>query len=294
VAGDRVAAVIPTRVGWPHMRASFDAILPQVRALGGRLVVADSSGLSVPEEAADPRVEWLSLRGRAGYELRQAAYRSTDAPIVAITEDHCVPAADWLEQLLYEHAQQPDAAAVFGTVANGTTEHRIDWALYGVGYLPWAPPLPDARGNPGHANLAFKAWAFERLPPTGDQVLEFRYMAALRAAGYRVVASALPRVTHFQCAGIAATSALLFHNGRAIAGLRRRRMGRMDWLRLAAPALVAGYRTLRTLRVAREKPDLEQSIDRSTALIALLHLCHATGESVGYLGGPGNSGKHLH
>jgi Glycosyl transferase family 2 len=294
VDGQPVAVVIPTRVGWPHMRRSVDAVLPQVHELGGRLVVADASGLPPPELAADPAVQWLELPGRPGYELRQAAYRAASAPIVAVTEDHCAPAADWLAQLVAEHERRPDAAVVYGTVANGSPEHLIDWALFGVGYLSWAPPEPEKRGNPGHANLAFKSWVFERRPPVGDEVLEFRYVAALREAGYEVVASPLPRVTHFQSAGLPATSTLFFHNGRAIAGLRRQRMAGMDWLRLAAPALIAGYRTLRTMRVARTKPDLEPAIRRSAALIALLHLCHAYGESVGYLGGPGDSATHLH
>ena len=46
-----------------------------------------------------------------------------------------------------------------------------------------APPAPVARGTPGHANLSFKRWIFDALPPRGDQVLEFRYVVALRAAG---------------------------------------------------------------------------------------------------------------
>jgi hypothetical protein len=101
-------------------------------------------------------------------------------------------------------------------------------------------------------------------------------------------------VTHYQCTGIRRTSKLFFHNGRAIAGVRRQRMGPLDWLRAGAPILMAGYRTMRTLRIARSKPAIEPIVVRSSVHIALLHTLHAMGESVGYLGGPGDSPSHLH
>jgi hypothetical protein len=289
-----ISVVIPTRSGWPHFRLSVDAVLPQVRAAVGQLVVADASGLAEPDWAADADIEWIAMPGAPGWELRQAAYERAAGEIVAITEDHCAPTPDWLASVLEEHRRHPDAAAIYGMVENGSREHRIDWALYGAGYLPWAPPRPRAEGNPGHANLSFKSWAFERVAPAGDQVLEFRYINALRAAGCEVAASDRLLVTHVQCASIRTTGRLFFHDGRAIAGLRRQRMSALDWVRAALPPLIAGYRTLRTLAAARSKPTVAGEIARSAPLIALLHLCHTIGETVGYLGGPGDSGSRLH
>lgn len=290
-----VSVVIPTRAGWPNFALALDAVLPQVRALGGQLVIADASGLAAPDWAADADVEWIELPGAPSHQLRQTAYGRASGEIVAITEDHCAPSPDWLATVLDEHRRYPDAAAIYGMVENGTREHRIDWALYGASYLAWAPPRPHAKGNPGHANLAFKPWAFKRVAPVGDQVLEFRYVAALRAAGCQVVASDRLRVTHHQCASVRTTSTLFFHDGRQIAGLRRGNMSAFDWVRTAAPWLIAGYRTLRTLTTAPSKPAaVATEIVRSAPLIALLHLCHTIGETVGYLGGPGDSGSRLH
>lgn len=276
------------------MRLSIDAVLPQVRAQGGQLIVADASGLAVPDWAAADDVVWLSMPGAPGYDLRQAAYRAAAAPVIAITEDHAAPAEGWLAALLEEHAQHPEAAVIYGIVENGSRDHRVDWALYGVGYLAWAPPHPAGEGNPGHANLSFKSWIFDYVPPEGDEVLEFRYVAALRRAGHQVHASDRLRVTHFQSSGLAHTAQLFFHNGRAIAGLRRTRMSARDWIRTVAPLLIAGFRTVRTLRAAQAKPDIQPHIARSVVFIALLHALHAVGESVGYLGGPGDSASRLH
>jgi hypothetical protein len=70
-------------------------------------------------------------------------------------------------------------------------------------------------------------------------------------------------------------------------------MTRTDWVRVLAPQLVAGLRTARTLRQTWPKPIRRRAL-RAAPLIALLHLTHAVGETLGYLGGPGDSGKHLH
>ena len=290
----RIAIIIPTRVGWPDMHRSVDAVVPQLAASGGQLIVVDASGKPAAPIADGKAVHWLSLPGRPSYALRQAGYRAARAPIVAITEDHCAPSATWLADVLAEHQRAPDAAGIFGLVDNGSRDHLVDWALFAVGYLAWAPPAPAARGAPGHANLSFKSWVFDALPPRGDQVLEFRYVVALRAAGYVVLGTERTRVTHFQSAGLVATAQLMFHNGRAIAGLRRTKMEMRDWLRTLAPGLVAAFRTLRTARLASSKPDIEQPVRRSLPIVAVLHLAHTIGESVGYLGGAGRSGHRLH
>jgi hypothetical protein len=290
----RITVVITTRAGWPHMRRSVDAVLPQLGPNDGQLVVVDASGLPVPEFADQHQVVWISLPPTPSYELWRIGYGRAKAPIWAVTEDHCAPSADWLRTLIELHDELPEAAAIFGLVDNGTRDKSVDWALFAAGYLAWAPPEPARTGAPGHANLSFKAWAFDVVPPRGDQILEFRHVTALRAAGYRVVATDRTLVTHFQSAGLGPSLELFFHNGRSIAGLRRQEMDATDWLRAALPGLLAGYRTLRTLRLAGSKPDIEREVMAGTPIIGMLHLAHALGESVGYLGGPGGSGLRLH
>ena len=145
-----ISVVIPTRVGWPAMRISVDAVLPQIREHGGQLIIADASGRPAPEWADQPWITWLHRPGAVSVDLRQAAYHQATAPLIAITEDHCAPAANWVGQVITEHKRLPEAAAIFGIVDNGSREHAIDWALYGVGYLPWAPPQPS-RGEHSRA-----------------------------------------------------------------------------------------------------------------------------------------------
>jgi hypothetical protein len=276
------------------MRRSLDAILPQLERSGAELIVADSSGRPLPDFADADNVTWLLMPGAPSHALRQAAYAAATGPVIAITEDHCMPEAAWLEHILEEHERDPDAAGIFGLVDNGSRDHAVDWALFSVGYLAWAPPKPALRGSPGHANLSFKSWIFDVMPALDDQVLEFRYVAALRLAGYRVVGTDRTLVTHFQSAGLPATAALMFHNGRTIAGLRRKRMTAVDWLRVGAPGPVAIFRSWRMMRLARDKRQIQGAVQRSLPLIVVLNLAHTVGESVGYLGGAGQSGRRLH
>jgi hypothetical protein len=289
-----ISVVIATRVGWPKIRVSVDPTIPQVKAVQGQLIIADSSSQPRPDWAAEDWVTWLSIPGATPYALRQAGYAAADAPVIVVTEDHCAPDPDWVAATIDEHQRNPNAAAIYGIVDNGSREHLIDWALYGAGYLSSAPPRPVKGGNPGHANLSFKTDVLRSIPATGDSVLEFRYINKLRSAGIEVLASERLRVTHLQSTGYVGTSKLFFNNGRYIAALRRQRMTGKDWLRTFAPVLLATYRTFRTLRLARSRPALRTVMLRSTPLIAMLHAIHAGGESVGYLSGAGDSASYLH
>lgn len=290
-----ISVIVPSLRGWPIMRDYLPEIVRQANEFGGQVIVADGSGLPFPPDIESANVVWLRMPGAAPHTLRQAAYRRAQAEIVAMTEDHCLAANDWLASMVAAHASDPAAALIFGQVDNGSTEHLIDWAVYCVGYGLWAPPMSKVgRSTPGHANMSWKRWALERLPATGDRVLEFRYIAALREAGERVGVSDKPRVTHYQCDNVVTTAALMFNNGRAIASLRRPRMEAQDWVRAVAPIVVAGYRTVRTLGGAASKPLLRAQALRGMPFIALLHVAHTIGESVGYAIGPGRSFTHLH
>jgi hypothetical protein len=290
-----ISVVVPSLRGWPIMQSYLPEIARQAREIGAQVIVADGSGLPFPPEMEAPPVVWLRMPGAAPHTLRQAGYRRAQAPIVAMTEDHCLAATDWLASMIAAHEADPDAAVIFGQVDNGSTAHRIDWAVYFVGYGPWAPPMsPVGRSTPGHANMLWQRSALNRLPVTGDRVLEFRYLAALREVGERIGASGAPRVTHYQCDDLPTTASLMYNNGRAIAGLRRHRMDALDWVRAFAPTLVAGYRTARTLAGVVRKPALRGQAIRSLPHIAFLHQSHTIGESVGYALGPGRSFLHLH
>jgi len=291
-----LSVVIATTVGWPRMRLSLDSVVPQVAAVGGQLIVADSSGGPVPGEVtAAVDTIWLERSGAGVFRLRREGYERAAGQIIAATEDHCRPDDDWVERILAAHAARPDAAAIGGAVENGTPDHAIDWAIYFVTQLPWAPPLPEVPERiVGHTNISYKRSALAGMPHEGLLTIEILYNRALREQGLTVIADDTIRVGHYQSMGIRRTSELEFHNGRSIGGLRRESMRARDWLRAAAPPLMAAYRMARTPRQGVAKPFPRQTLLAALPYICWLQVVHAVGESAGYLWGPGDSPARLH
>ena len=117
--------------------------------------------------------------------------------------------------------------------------------------------------------------------------------AEMRRPGDILVNDDSIRVSHHQSMGVGGTAALQFHNGRAIAGFRRRAMTRGDWLRVVGFPVLPLYRTARTVRIAWSK-QLPRSIVLITVpIMAFLHYAQATGELLGYVAGPGSSPQRL-
>jgi hypothetical protein len=291
-----ISVVVPSTRGWPTMRRSVEPILEQLAEANAQLVVADGSGNGRPKVAQRDDVRWLDVPEGTSYDLRVAGYEAAEATVVVMTEDHCEPQAGWLRNCLAVSAERPDAAVIIGAVENGSTNHIVDWGLFCISYAQWSPPLleADAARAPTNANLVWKRWALDLMPAVGDRRFEFRRVQELRRMGQPVVVDDRLVVRHYQCETASRTASLQFHSGRQIAGFRRNEMRGLDWLRAAAPLVFAGYRTARTIKWAREKDGTRDIVLRAAPWIALLHAAGAIGESLGYLTGPGDSGRRTH
>lgn len=272
-----------------------DGLLSQLRRMGGELIVADSSGLPAPAEMLDdPIVVWLERPGEWLFRLRREGYDIARGEIVAMTEDHCVVADDWVERILAAHADAPGAYVVLGAVDNGSTERLTDWALFFVAHLPISSPLPARPRVTGHTNLSYKRKALSAMPHDGGQLVEIIYNQHLRSLGHMIVGDDRLRVSHHQSASLARYMRLQYDNGRAIAGLRRQEMGAADWLRGALPLGLVLYRVARTIFVGRGKDVPQFKLLAALPMVTLMQLAHALGETIGYLAGPGDSPARLH
>ncbi|WP_081651244.1 glycosyltransferase [Cycloclasticus zancles] len=58
---------------------------------------------------------------------------------VAVTTAHCVPSADWVDQLL-SLKQSTEVAGVGGVIINDSAASARDWAIYFIRYINYAPP----------------------------------------------------------------------------------------------------------------------------------------------------------
>jgi hypothetical protein len=283
--------------GWPDARLPIDAVREQVAHVGGEIVVVDGSGRPPPAvDDVGPDVVWLSRPRESVFQMRAAGYAVCRGEIIAVTEDHVAPAPDWLERILAAHARHPEAIAIGGVVENGTTDHLIDWATFIVTQGPFIGPLPNGPADriAGAATVSYKRAILDRLPAHGALgAIELFDTAEMRRPGETLVNDDSIRVSHHQSMGVGGTTASQFHNGRAIAGFRRRHMTSGDWLRIVGFPVLPLYRTARSARIAWGKWVPRPVVIVTLPLMAFLHYAQATGEVLGYLGGPGSSPRRL-
>jgi hypothetical protein len=283
--------------GWPAARLPIDRLRAQTAAVGGEIIVIDGSGRSRPGiDAVGPDVTWISRPGESVYQLRAAGYAHCRGEVVAVTEDHVEPAADWCERILSAHAAHPEAVAIGGAVENATTAHLVDQAsfimvqVHSVG--PFAPG--PAKRIAGAANISYKRAVLDRRPDHGDLgVIEVFDTALLRRPGEVLLNDDTIRVRHHQCLGVAASAALEFHNGRTIGGFRRGSLSARDLLRILGFPVLPLYRTARTAIETLDTRIPRLAVVITLPLQLMLQYALAAGEMVGYAAGAGSSPHRL-
>ena len=289
-----LSVVIATTKPWPEMRATLDSLLPQARDLGAEVIVADGDGRGLPDPPALPDVVRIEERGASVFRLRALGRARARGEVVAITEDHCRVRADWCAAVVESHRRHPEADVIGGVVENGATDSLVDWAQFLVANGPFLPPVrPGAPSRlPGQANLSYKRRA---LPPDalGRGVLETFHNQPLAAGGRLLVDDALV-VEHVQSVGLRGSCALNYHNGRSIAGFRLAHMRVAERLvRLGGVLVLPLYMLARTLAAVLPKRRHVREVLSSMPFLVLFLCCHAAGEAVGYVAGPGASPARL-
>ena len=71
-------------------------------------------------------------------ELWRDGILAATAPRVALTTAHCIPAADWVQQLLQQDTQAHPG--IGGIIDNDSDAGARDWAVYILRYIGFAPP----------------------------------------------------------------------------------------------------------------------------------------------------------
>jgi len=117
-----------------------------------------------------------------------AGIRQAHAPIVALTEDHSFPDANWAEVLIAAH-QQP-WTAVGPSMCNGNPNTMLSWADFYQAYGEWSQPISSGavRHLPGH-NSSYKR---DILLAYGNQLEDLMQAESvlhrhLRARGYKLL-----------------------------------------------------------------------------------------------------------
>lgn len=126
------SVVIASASGRAYLAACLEALCQQTGDLCAEIIVADCVGAEVVEFVRQryPQVILIKFAQRTSIgELRRAALQRATGEFILITEDHCIPARDWLQAHLRAHRATPHAV-IGGAVENGARERRVDWAVY--------------------------------------------------------------------------------------------------------------------------------------------------------------------
>lgn len=292
-----LSVIVAARDPWPALRDSLNALYPQIGPAGGEVVVAVSDPRAIPPDAAEryPGVTWLKQPNGSVFSLRALAVAHARADVVAVTEDHAWVASDWCRRVLDAHAEHPTVAAIGGVVENGATTTLVDWASFFVSNGASMPPITNGPTDTIslQANVSYKRRVLPtRLPALG--LMQMTFNRDLAANGVTLVADDRLVVTHVQALGWRGHTAAHFHNGRSIAAFRLTAMpAAMRPLRALGCVVLPPVMLARTLWTVAGKRRHRKELLASVPLMVWLLCCHALGELLGYVAGPGDSPWHV-
>lgn len=283
--------MVASRQGAEQLAACLQALAPQCARAHAELVLVRDPAAGALGDLPDRFPAMRLVVGPPGASipvLRGLGLAAAAGDPVALTEDHLVPAPDWLDGLLA--AFGPGIACVGGVIENDAQGRLTDWAAYFADYGFYSAARPDPADPPllTDANVAYRR---EVVPEVSawcqagawENVVHDR----LVAQGHRVTLARSARVRHRHRYRLGAFLRNRFQHGRDYARSRRleqpglSRVGRA----LSAPLLVP----ILFLRIARSSwREAPAAFAGSSPMLVALLAGWAAGEATGYLErGPG-------
>ena len=276
------------------LEAAVTSLLTQADDVDGEVIVpADDAVARVlarlsPTLLAHPRLRVVAVAG-AEVEpslLRGAGIGAARAELIAVIEDHTLPAPDWCRRIIAAHRSPAGRpfAAIGGVVEKALPDGAVGWAMFLHDYGRYMPPLPAAEARSlTSCNVSYKRDAIERVRDAwGDAFRETDVHWALLARGERLWLD--PSIVVRQRRRIAAGRAVRewFAYGREFGTARARTEGRIAGLTriAAAPALPALF-AWRARAHLRRAPEHRGAFARAFPALLLLGAAWAAGEVAG-------------
>jgi len=290
----KISVVIASKVGAPFIDHCLASIAAEVMALDAEAIVVtpDEGAEAARITAAFP---WAQVIAAPGVQtvpaLRRHGVERAAGELVAVIEEHCSAAPDWLQRAIAAHASD-QFGAVGGGISHRDYERLRDWVVYFCEYNQSLPPVP--RGETDHLNDANIAYR-RRLLLDHAELLDGGYWPmtlhpALRAAGIRFLSVPEMVVYHRGPFDFGYYLRQRFWFSRAFAGVRARTQP--PWWRLAyllgaplVPVLLLGRMT----RAVLEKRCRVRRFMLSLPLVVPALVVLAAGEWTGCLLGPGDA-----
>jgi hypothetical protein len=299
-----VSVVVPTRSAWPAIEPLLDSLRPQVIAVGAEIVVvdgtADNSAIDRPGFSTtlpSGSVRMLHSPGSDIFELRALGLVEASGRIVAMIEDHCVPAPEYLAGILRAHEQHAEKA-VAGAVTNGSTDRLIDRANFLLVHARNLPPrdsIPGLGWIPTPSNVSYKRDAIPTAVPEPGWIETVHNVALLFANEVafddRIV------VSHVQSTGRLGTFKNHFHAGKSMGGLARTGIGgRFAQLRWALRSTITlpAHLVRPIWQLQRHSTRYRRAVLPLVPIAAAVSVADAVGFACGVIAGPGRSRQAVH
>jgi hypothetical protein len=289
-----LSVVIASGAGGEFLFRCLDSLREQAKAQGAEVIVVDRCGgeTRVRLERDYPFVTLVpaKLDHRASVpELRAMGVGRAQGDIVAIIEEHCVAAPDWLQTI--RTSFRAGDVAIGGPMLPQDFNRVRDWVVYFCEYHNYLPPWPEGeRALLGDANIAYRREALLRHADVLGQgywgvVLHPRLC---QDGAFRSVP--LMRAYHTGPFNYGYYLTQRYLLSRAWAGSRREHVGaakRLVYL-TAAPALPLVFLGRIAQRVFKSGCRIGRFLQAVPLLVPVM-VVYVWGEWLGYLAGTGNA-----
>jgi len=290
----RVSVVIASLVGAPFIDECLSSLERQTADLAAEVIVV-ACGTRAYAERIGREFPWVRVIHRVEREtvpeLRKRGVEEASAEVIAIIEEHCLAAPDWLARALDAHACG-EFGVVGGPVADNAYPRLRDWVVYFIEYNNSLPPWPAGEQHElNGANIAY----------TRAVLLKYREFLS---GGYWE-ASLHPQLMAGGVKFRAAPEMLVHHSGpfdygyylrqrywfsRAYAGARSKHLpaSRKTVYLVAAPLAPFLLLARMASRVVARRYQVKKFALSIPLLIPAL-FAYVAGECMGYLAGPGEA-----
>ena len=288
----RVSAIDGSRIF-----ETLDALQQQDGDVSFEIILADriNDANSREIQGRHPEVHLIECpTGTSIPRMRTIALNASRGSLIAITEDHCVPATDWLRGLVQAFADAPpDTMAVGGSIANGVDGSAFDRATFLCEYAAFqAPVIEGPCGDLPGMNIAYRRSALQAVDQNILQTgfWESTLHPAFLSAGQALYSTNRIKIQHRKTFCLQSFLRQRFLYSRHFAGSRAagqtlpQRLA-MLCLSILLPPLLGG-RLLRTLWVKRTSGAGTLSTLPYLSIFVMTAVC---GELAGQLAGPGDA-----
>ena len=290
----KISVVIASKVGAPFIDQCLDSIKAEVASLGAEAIVVTPRPDAYVRriEQKYPWVRVVQEHTVSGVPaLRRRGVEAASGDYVAVIEEHCSAAPDWLRQTLAAF-EKGRYAAVGGAITDYGYDRLRDWVVYFIEYNASLPPVAAGETHSlNDANIAYpRALLLEHRQLLDDGYWPMSLHPTLEAKGERFLSVPEMIVHHRGPFNFLYYLHQRFLFSRAFAGVRARKQSparRLAYLVAAplVPAMLIARITQAVFAKGLRVPEYIRTLPLIVPAVTVL----VAGEWVGCLLGPGNA-----